>query len=138
MRKSLMLLPFLGLTLIAATPPAKPVLSIIAPAEIAADPANRLLSHPFEHRVHCKQERGDHRQNHQRIDVSAVHHAIEYLLDEDRRSQIQDRAKKAEREQRRVDREKRSQLVEKGRGEFWFQGVSRSSARFQALPICRS
>jgi peptidylprolyl isomerase len=42
MRKSLMLLPFLGLTLIAATPPAKPVLSIIAPAEIAADPANRL------------------------------------------------------------------------------------------------
>jgi len=42
MRKSLMLLPFLGLTLIAATPPVKPALSIIAPAEIAADPANRL------------------------------------------------------------------------------------------------
>ena len=46
MRKSLMLLPFLGLTLIAAkpapTPEAKPALSIIPPAEIAADPANRL------------------------------------------------------------------------------------------------
>ena len=42
MRKSLMLLPFLGLTLIAATPPVNPALSIIAPAEIAADPANRL------------------------------------------------------------------------------------------------
>jgi len=42
MRKSLMLLPFLGLSLIAAMPPAKPALSIIAPAEIAADPANRL------------------------------------------------------------------------------------------------
>lgn len=42
MRKSLMLLPFLGLALIAATPSAKPALSIIAPAEIAADPANRL------------------------------------------------------------------------------------------------
>ena len=45
MRKSLMLLPFLGLSLIAATPPAepaKPALSIIPSAEIAADPANRL------------------------------------------------------------------------------------------------
>ena len=42
MRKSLMLLPFLGLSLIAAMSPAKPALSIIAPAEIAADPANRL------------------------------------------------------------------------------------------------
>ena len=42
MRKSLMLLPFLGLALIAATPPTKPGLSIVAPAEIAADPANRL------------------------------------------------------------------------------------------------
>jgi cyclophilin family peptidyl-prolyl cis-trans isomerase len=42
MRKSLMLLPFLGLTLIAAAPTEKPALSIIPPAEIVADPANRL------------------------------------------------------------------------------------------------
>jgi len=45
MRKSLMLLPFLGLSLIAATPPAeapKPALPIIPPAEIVADPSNRL------------------------------------------------------------------------------------------------
>ena len=42
MRKSLMLLPFLGLVVVAATPPAQPALSIVAPAEIAADPANRL------------------------------------------------------------------------------------------------
>ena len=45
MRKSLMLLPFLGLSLIAAKPPAvpaAPALSIVPPAEIAADPSNRL------------------------------------------------------------------------------------------------
>jgi len=43
MRKSLMLLPFLGLAHIAATPAAeKPALPIIPPAEIAADPSNRL------------------------------------------------------------------------------------------------
>ena len=42
MRKPLMLLPFLGLALIAAAPAAKPSLPIVAPAEIAANPANRL------------------------------------------------------------------------------------------------
>ena len=39
MRKSLMLLPFIALALVAATPAPLP---IIAPAEVAADPANRL------------------------------------------------------------------------------------------------
>jgi peptidylprolyl isomerase len=44
MIKSLIALPFLAFALIAAKPappPAKPVVSLIAPAEIAADPANR-------------------------------------------------------------------------------------------------
>ena len=45
MTKSLIALPFLALALIAAKPaplpPAKPVVSLIAPAEVAADPANR-------------------------------------------------------------------------------------------------
>lgn len=44
MNKSLIALPFLAFALIAAKPappPAKPVVSLVAPAEIAADPANR-------------------------------------------------------------------------------------------------
>ena len=44
MNKSLIALPFLAFALIAAKPappPAKPAISIAAPAEIAADPANR-------------------------------------------------------------------------------------------------
>ncbi len=44
MIKRLLALPFVGLALVAAKdapPPAKPALSIAAPAEIAADPANR-------------------------------------------------------------------------------------------------
>ena len=42
MRKSLMLLPFVALALVAAAPAAKAPLPIVAPAEVAADPANRL------------------------------------------------------------------------------------------------
>ena len=45
MNKSLIALPFLALALIAAKPapppPAKPRISLVAPAEVAADPANR-------------------------------------------------------------------------------------------------
>lgn len=44
MNKSLIALPFLAFALIAAKaapPPAKPVVSLVAPPEIAADPANR-------------------------------------------------------------------------------------------------
>ena len=45
MNKSLIVLPFLAFALIAAKPaplpPAKPQVSLIAPAEVAADPANR-------------------------------------------------------------------------------------------------
>ena len=42
MRKSRMLLPLLGLALIAAAPVAAPPLPIAAPAEVATNPANRL------------------------------------------------------------------------------------------------
>jgi peptidylprolyl isomerase len=45
MNKSLIALPFMALALVAAKsaplPPAKPPISLVAPAEIAADPANR-------------------------------------------------------------------------------------------------
>ena len=43
MNKSLIVLPFLAFALIAAKPaePAKPPVSMVAPAEVAADPANR-------------------------------------------------------------------------------------------------